>query len=324
MLGDRTPATRALYELERLAFVPRAPCELRNEAGYAWNCSLERSIVIDLYELTRRDHARLCELAGLERQADDHAWIEAESFGPEETLDWPTFLTHEEAVEVALVRGMRLPTAREWLHVAVGRRALPYPWGGKEQDSVANTLKTRLDRPTNVGTFESGRSRLFGCYDLLGNVWEWVSDAVPGVIDDQDAELSDRRPEVPGDRYSALGGAYSSHPRPNFALVRVNLSHGRSELRWRFHARLEDPRTLNTAIGARMCADAETYLWEQAPRWGHGDEARSRVAAVARRWSQDRVAYRMLTELVSELGQRPAAPEALEWLAEGLASSAAP
>src|SRR6185295_18284062 len=87
------------------------------------------------------------------------------------------FMTLPEARAFADSRGMRLLTAREWIRIACGTRALPYPWGGTEASSVANTLNLGVGRPLPVGTFEQGRTPL-STYDMAGNVWEWVEEPI--------------------------------------------------------------------------------------------------------------------------------------------------
>ena len=80
--------------------------------------------------------------------------------------------------------------------------------------------------------------------------------------------------------------------------------------------------------GARMCADAERYLWEKAGEWGSGggggESTRARVTAVGRRWARDPTARDGLLALLKELRTRPGAPAALAWLAEGARARAAP
>jgi hypothetical protein len=320
------PPDRALVELERLAFVPRAACYLPGGGDFG----LPRSIVMDLFEVTRRDVAELSrEHPEASWAAERFAWDE-EIPGGSEPDDWPAFFTFEEAGRIASWRGMRLPTAREWIHVAVGRRALKYPWGF-DQESVANTLELGLGRPCAVGTFENGRCLPFGCFDLVGNVWEWVNGYVPGVVDPHSRIQGERQirglhgQDDPDGRSTAdaerrelqvsvMGGAFDSIRRPTFVY------NDKDVLPFRFHSRLTDPRSLSPTIGARMCADAEPYLWTAASRWGDGPETRERVRAVALRWSKDPQARAELGELLDRLLAREDAPQSLRWLLEGLES----
>ncbi len=321
--GGVPPPDRELSELERLAFIPSAECDLPGGGDFG----IERPIVIDLFEITRRDFELLT------KQHPGEVWL-ARRFAWEEEIpgnvdpgDWPAFFTFDEALRLAAWRGMRLPTAREWVHVAVGRRGLKYPWG-VDQESVANTIETGLGRLSAVGTYENGRCQPFGCYDLVGNVWEWVNGYVPGY-DDQDGllyrerQIRDLTREDDRDGASStqigprellvslMGGAYDSARRPTFVY------NDKDVYTFRFHSRLVDPRTLSPTIGARMCADAEPYLWAASSHWGTGPEVRARVRAVAIRWSKDPLARAELRGLLGRLLEREGAPAALRWLFEG-------
>lgn len=277
--------------------------------------SLTAPLVFDRFEFTRADLRHYW--PERRSRAETIRWQTDLLLEAPERGDWPAALDFHEAEELAALRGMRLPTPTEWLHVALGRKDYPKPWGGSGREFFANTVVLQngedysLKSPCSVGTFENGKSQPFGCYDLLGNVWEWVSGIVLGSVPTSDPG-ADELDDLAGLMTCVMGGAYDTRWRTTYELDRTLNQQ-------RFHARREHKLTLGPSFGARMCAAAEPYLWSQAPHWGSGNTARMRVRAVGRRWAQDdALARAALRILLAELRARPGAPEALAWLEEGV------
>ena len=148
--------------------------------------------------------------------------VTLEEFGresrPTET-DLPVAMVNfQEAQAWCQERSLRLPTVREWNHLATS---------GTGQFSVEDTARNGLDlglrRPLPVGVFERGRTAL-GVYDMLGNVREWSHDpssgeyfACGGSFAAREAEISltsqwkllpEERAEDIGFRYFADAEAY--------------------------------------------------------------------------------------------------------------------
>ncbi len=280
--GEPEEVSPALLELERLAFLQRGEVVPSVEVG---SFGSDLPLLVDLYEVTRADWLRYHAEARPEIDPLLASHIETWVDGTE---SWPaTYMTQTEARAFAEWRGMRLLSLGEWVFCAMSPSGWAYPWGTTPQASIANTLELRLERPAPVGTFESGRSPL-SCYDLLGNVAEWISEPAPSEY------------LVPGDeRVSAMGGSFRSRRRP--------LYHKDTG----FAAELLHPRTRSSDVGLRGAAPAAEFLWNRASAWGQGPQARARLTAVGRRWG------RRASPLLDQLATRAGAPPGLRALAEG-------
>ncbi len=87
---------------------------------------------------------------------------------PVTTVSW------ESAMRYAQWTGKRLPGWREWSRAAVATAGIPYPWGSRFIRDHARVREA--DEPTGpspVGSHPLDRS-LHGCYDMVGNVAEWL------------------------------------------------------------------------------------------------------------------------------------------------------
>ena len=140
---------------------------------------------IDRYEVTSR-YARFVEATG--RRRPFH-WIGGKVPAGQE--EFPVYnVTWDDAVAYCGFVGRRLPTEAEWERAGRGGvEKSMYPWGSElgtktrrqagEQSDPGGPPPPKRARfgfpngPPAVGSFAPNG---FGLYDVIGNVWEWVSD----------------------------------------------------------------------------------------------------------------------------------------------------
>jgi ergothioneine biosynthesis protein EgtB len=150
---------------------------------------------IDRYPVTCGQYREFIETGGYQ---NSHWWSPAgwkwlQENPVQEPLYWSTALTWDnhpvcgiswyEAEAYARFVGKRLPTEAEWekaasWDAATGRRQT-YPWGEAEPQTHQCNHDNAVGQTTPVNAFPAGRSA-YGCYDMLGNVWEWTSSWFDG------------------------------------------------------------------------------------------------------------------------------------------------
>ncbi len=112
------------------------------------------SFWIDRYEVTNAQFGVAGAFTG-----DNH---------PRENLTW------FEARDFCASRDARLPTEAEWEYAARGIDSLIYPWGNEMDETALAFDRNNANQTFDVGSYPQGVSWV-GAYDMVGNVWEWVS-----------------------------------------------------------------------------------------------------------------------------------------------------
>jgi serine/threonine protein kinase/formylglycine-generating enzyme required for sulfatase activity len=194
-----------------LVWVPPATTRLgsdRPKAGMYLYEGPEHEVRLDGYfigrtEVTWRQYRAYCREKGI---AEPEPGFPVTEEHPVHSVTWP------EAQAYCEWAGLRLPTEAEWEYAARGPEGLLTPWGAKTLDevranlSVPKPLDDRFPNTSPVGSFPKGVSP-FGCYDMVGNVYEWVFDWLDEYP--QGPLENPRGPSV-GDHHVMRGGAHTS------------------------------------------------------------------------------------------------------------------
>lgn len=117
------------------------------------------------------------------QRRDFDRWLPLEAHHPMIHVNW------HEAEAYCRWCGRRLPTEAEWEAAAAKRH---YPWGDEAPDKTRANLDGRASGCVEVSAFPAGDS-LFGCRQMLGNVWEWTASdfrPYPGFVVDPYKEYS--------------------------------------------------------------------------------------------------------------------------------------
>lgn len=89
-------------------------------------------------------------------------------------LNWPAYVTHDEAEGYARSQGYRLMSEAEFHRAAYGSRKEGFPWGTADPTPRHGNFDFYNWDPVAVSDTPLGNSR-FGIAQLVGNGWEWTA-----------------------------------------------------------------------------------------------------------------------------------------------------
>ena len=195
---------------QRSVEIPAGTAKLglaRSEDGpFGWDNEFEEQHVevpafaIDAHNVTNGDYLRFVNDGGYERRNlwSDSGWRWIASQGnrapafwiPDSDswrcrgmfaeiplpIEWPVYVSHDEASAYARWAGKELPNEAEWHRAAYGTPGgaeRSYPWGESAPTARHGNFDFARWDPVAGGSYPEGVSA-FGVADLVGNGWEWT------------------------------------------------------------------------------------------------------------------------------------------------------
>jgi len=185
---------------------------------------------IDKTEVSNGQYARFIDAGGYKRQGfwrvDGWKWLQkskvsAPRWWKEQRYrigrrfpDYPVGgVSWYEADAYARWAGKRLPTEAEWERASRGDGARFFPWGNDpiyDDGKVFANFSSHDDGYIYAGpirSYKQGKSPL-GCWNMLGNVWEWVQDWHLPQSGYQKLPLKNPVNIAPGERKLLRGGSW--------------------------------------------------------------------------------------------------------------------
>jgi formylglycine-generating enzyme required for sulfatase activity len=127
---------------------------------------------MDRYPVTNQDFAQFLKASGYQPK-HSHSFLKHWVNGhiPAGLENHPVvYVSLEDARAYAQWIGKRLPSNHEWTYAAKGETTSKFPWGDEAQSKYCNLEK---EHTTSVDAHPQGITP-FGCYDMIGNTWEWT------------------------------------------------------------------------------------------------------------------------------------------------------
>lgn len=183
---------------------------------------------IDKYPVTCGQYRQFMQAGGYQDQRwwsiEGWQWVQTQLIT--QPLYWSNDPRHDrhpvygvswyEAEAYAKFVGKRLPTEAEWEKAAswhpIAQHRMTYPWGNDRPTAHHCNHNHLIGQTTSVDAYPQGQSA-YGCYDLLGNVWEWTSSWFTGYANFEPYPYRGYSQAYFDDQHRVLrGGSWATRP----------------------------------------------------------------------------------------------------------------
>lgn len=167
---------------------------------------------IDKYPVTNAQFSQFIEANGYKKKLywSEAGWQYVLDFNPSGSNDIDAILQGDkdcpavniswyEAEAFANWAGKRLPTEAEWEKAARGADGRIYPWGNDFDKTRLNCAEAKIEKSTPVTQYPQGQS-VYGCFDMAGNVWEWIKDWYDSQYYHNAPDKNPQGPDVPEEK----------------------------------------------------------------------------------------------------------------------------
>lgn len=194
--GDTATSPSSLQPSVEMMEIPGGEFVMGNDSIDALDNERSRHYIyldtywIDRYPVTCGQYRKFIEAGGYQNECwwspQGRKWLQENPVA--EPLYWSSSALWDnhpvcgvswyEADAYARFIGKRLPTEAEWEKAAswdaVTGQQHTYPWGQEVPNSHHCNHNNFIGQTTPVNAYPIGQSA-YGCYDMLGNVWEWTA-----------------------------------------------------------------------------------------------------------------------------------------------------
>ena len=166
------------------------------------------SFYMDKYLVINEQYKKFVDYSGIK---EPDAWKDSRFAGTKQPV---VGLTYKDIQAFAKWSGKFIPTEQQWEKAARGNDGRIYPWGNKYEETFLN-INQRIGCVNNIDNVMNISP--YGCYDMLGNAWEWTSTSWEG---------DDLQKVIRGGGWASLPREVNCYTRQKFSIDDSNLMIG--------------------------------------------------------------------------------------------------